>query len=296
MLLTKCESSSTKDLNLDSYICQVELEAQPKRKWQDYAAIKESVIQLLSENPEGMTGAKIAEEIGITQGAMSKYLSMLRVDSIIVSRRVGVAKLWTLVANADRAGMLADKIGEEEEATFRDYAVSLLEENSKMYEADGKRVLVMPTNILSSLYKYTKSILGTEVHAFFYEWGKDYVREVSKFVEDVAARTETDFIQSFLLLWKLKGWGRFEITAMEMDTIEVVWHDSIMSEIKDKAPVDDFISGALGAAASYAFDGNWRFSETECKAAGASLCRFKGKRVAQDLKIDLHNIDTNTTV
>lgn len=243
-----------------------------------------------------MTGAKIAEEIGITQGAMSKYLSMLRVDGIITSRRVGVAKLWKLVADADRAGMLADKIGEEEEATFRDYAVSLLEENSKLYEADGKRVLVMPTNILSSLYKYTKSILGTEVHAFFYEWGKDYVREVSKFVEDVAARTETDFIQSFLLLWRLKGWGRFEVTKMEKDRVEVVWHDSTMSEIKDKAPVDDFISGALGAAASYAFGANWRFTETECKATGAPLCRFSGNRVAQDLKIDLNNIDTNTTV
>lgn len=272
-----------------------EFESQPKRKWQDYASIKEDVIKLLTQHPEGMTGAKVAEEIGITQGAMSKYLSMLRVDGIIVSRRVGVAKLWTLVVNADRAGMLADKIGEDDEATFRDYAVSLLEENNKLFEADGKRVLVMPTNILSNLYKYTKSMLGTQVHAFFYEWGKDYVGEVSKFVEDVAAKTETDFIESFLLLWRLKGWGRFEITAIEKNLIEVVWYDSIMSEIKDKAPVDDFITGALGAAASYALGGNWRFSEVECKAMGASHCRFRGSRVSEDLKIDLNNIALNTT-
>lgn len=273
-----------------------EFDSQPKRKWQDYASIKEDVIKLLTQHPEGMTGAKVAEEIGITQGAMSKYLSMLRVDGIIVSRRVGVAKLWTLVADADRARMLADKIGEDDEATFRDYAVSLLEENNKLFEADGKRVLVMPTNILSNLYKYTKSMLGTQVHAFFYEWGKDYVSEVSKFVEDVAAKTETDFIESFLLLWKLKGWGRFEITAMEKNLIEVVWYDSIMSEIKDKAPVDDFIAGALGAAASYALGGNWRFSEVECKAMGASRCRFRGSRVSEDLKIDLNNISPNTTL
>ena len=274
-----------------------DIEGQPRRKWQDYGTIKESVVKLLDQNPEGMTGAKIAEEIGITQGAMSKYLSMLRVDGVIMSRRVGVAKLWRLVVNSDRAGMLADKIGEEEqEASFKDYAVSLLEEESKLYEADGKRVLVMPTNILSNLYKYTKSILGTEVHAFFYEWGKDYVREVSKFVEDVAAKTETDFIQSFLLLWKLKGWGRFEITTMKKDVVEVIWYDSIMSELKERAPVDDFISGALGSAASYAFGGNWRFAEIECKAAGAPHCKFKGSRIAEDLKIDLNNIESNTKV
>lgn len=269
-------------------------ENQSKRKWQDYASIKEEVVRLLAQHPEGMTGAKVAEEIGITQGAMSKYLSMLRVDGMIISRRVGVAKLWTLVANADRTVMLADRIGEDEEATFKDYAVSLLEENSKLFEADGKRVLVMPTNILSNLYKYTKSVLGTQVHAFFYEWGKDYAGEVSKFVENVAAKTQTDFIESFLILWRLKGWGRFEITAMEENLIEVVWHDSIMSEIKDKDPADDFITGALGAAASYALGGNWRFSELECKAMGAPRCRFSGSKVPEDLKVNLNNIPPNT--
>lgn len=273
-----------------------EFDSQPKRKWQDYASIKEEVVKILSKHPEGMTGAKIADEIGITQGAMSKYLSMLRVDGMIISRRVGVAKLWTLVANADRAGMLADKLSEDDEATFKDYAVSLLEENSKLFEADGKRVLVMPTNILSNLYKYTKSMLGTQVHAFFYEWGKDYVGEVSKFVEDVAAKTETDFIESFLILWRLKGWGRFEITAMEKNLIEVVWYDSIMSEIKDKEPVDDFITGALGAAASYAFGAEWRFSEVECKATGAPHCKFRGNSVPEDLKIDLNNIPPNSSL
>ncbi len=266
-----------------------EFDGQPKRKWQDYTSIKEAVARLLVQHPEGMTGATIAKEVGITQGAMSKYLSMLKVDRIVISRRVGVAKLWTLVANADRAELLADKI-DDDEATFRDYAISLLEEKSKLFETGGKRVLVMPTNILSNLYEYTKSLLGTQVHAFFYEWGKDYGREVGKFVEDVVAKTETDFMESFLILWKLKGWGRFEITAMEKNRIEVVWYDSIMSEVKDKAPVDDFISGALGAAASHAFGGDWRFSEVECKAMGASYCKFKGDRLSEDVKLDLNNI------
>ncbi|MGI0019189.1 MAG: hypothetical protein ACREAY_01820, partial [Nitrososphaera sp.] len=80
-----------------------------KRRWQDYGLIKEGVVKVLLDHPEGMTGAKIAELVGITQGAMSKYLSMLRVDGTITSRKIGVAKLWKLVSQADRAGMLADK-------------------------------------------------------------------------------------------------------------------------------------------------------------------------------------------
>jgi predicted hydrocarbon binding protein len=251
--------------------------SQSKRRWQDYGLIKDEVVRVLQEHSEGMTGARIAELVGITQGAMSKYLSMLRVDGIITSRKVGVAKLWKLVSQADRAGMLADKIGEADEATFKDYAVSLLEEDSKLLEADGKRVLVVPTTILSNLYKYTKSVVGTEVHAFFYEWGKDYVKEVSKLVDDVAKKTGGDFIQSFLLLWRLKGWGRFEVKAMSDRQIEVVWYDSIWAEeLGEKVPVDDFIAGALSAAAMHAAGGKWRFVEVECRATGAPQCRFQG--------------------
>ena len=59
-----------------------------KRRWQDYGSIKEEVVKVLLEHPEGMTGAKIAELVDITQGAMSKYLSMMRVAlncSVIVN-------------------------------------------------------------------------------------------------------------------------------------------------------------------------------------------------------------------
>jgi predicted hydrocarbon binding protein len=249
-----------------------------KQKWQDYSSVKESVVAILGKNPEGLTGAKVAEEIGLTPGAVSKYLSMLQVDGVIVSQVIGVAKLWKLVSKANKAAMLADKVKEEKEATFRDYAISLFEETNKLYEADDKRVLVMPTSILSSLYDYTKSIVGTQVHAFFYEWGKDYVGEVGKFVEEVSKKTGRDFIDSFLLLWKLKGWGRFEVTIKQDNLVEILWLDSIMSEIKDDEPVDDFVSGALSAAASYAFGGRWSFAEVECRATGADLCRFRGTR------------------
>jgi predicted hydrocarbon binding protein len=246
--------------------------------------IKEQVIELLRRSPEGLTGAKIAEKIGITQGAMSKYLSMMRVDGAITSRKIGVAKLWKLLIDSDKAQMLADRIGEHAKATFKDYALSLAEGNGKLYEADGKRVLVMPINVLSGLYKYTESIIGSQVHTFFYEWGRDYVEEVSGFVEDVARKSEADFFQSFLLLWKLKGWGRFEVIAIEKDSIEVVWYDSIMSEVRADVPVDDFISGALGAIAAHVIPGNWRFEEVECVVTGAPRCRFRGNLVVQDLQ------------
>jgi predicted hydrocarbon binding protein len=253
---------------------------QAKRRWQDYGFIKEEVVKVLDGHPEGLTGAKIAELVGITQGAMSKYLSMLKVDGVITSRKVGVAKLWKLVSQADRADILADKIGEgEEETTFKDYAVTLLEENNRLFEADGKRVLVMPTMMLSNLYRYTKSILGTEVHAFFYEWGKDYAKDVNKFVHEVAKKTESDFIQSFLLLWKLKGWGRFEVVSADNNAIEVAWHDSIWAEdLKEKVAIDDFVAGALAGAADHAMGGSWRVIETACRATGAPHCVFRGTR------------------
>jgi predicted hydrocarbon binding protein len=255
-------------------------DVQTKRRWQDYGFIKEEVSKILDDHPEGLTGARIAELVGITQGAMSKYLSMLRVDGIITSRKVGVAKLWKLVSQSDRAGILADKIGNtDEETTFKDYAVSLLEENNRLFEADGKRVMVMPTSMLSNLYKYTKSIIGTEVHAFFYEWGKDYASEVNKLVDEVAKKTQTDFIESFLLLWKLKGWGRFEVISTEENAIEVAWYDSILAEeLAEKAPVDDFVAGALAAAAAHSVGGSWRFIETKCRSTGAPYCLFQGIR------------------
>ena len=254
-----------------------DLEETPKRRWQDYNLIKDEVVKVLLENPEGITGARIAELVGVTQGAMSKYLSMLKIDGIITSRKIGVAKLWKLVSQSDRAGMLADKLGEADEATFKDYALSLLDEDNRLTEADGKRVLVMPTTLLSNLFKYTKSLVGNQVHPFFYEWGKDYFREVSKLVEEISAKTSMDFIQAFLLLWRLKGWGRFEVTKMDDKQIEVVWYDSLWAEeLNEEETVDDFIAGALSGAASHATGKKWRFTEIECKATGGQKCRFEG--------------------
>lgn len=253
---------------------------QTGRRWQDYSVIRDEVVKILEKHPEGMTGAMIAELVGITQGAMSKYLSMMNVDGVIASRRVGVAKLWRLVSQFDRADLLADKMGEAA-ATFKDYATSLVEKENRLVGADGRRVIVMPTTLLSSLYKYTKSILGTEAGPFFYEWGKDYVREVSPLVDEVAAKTGSDFIRSFLLLWKLKGWGRFEVVRMAEREAEIVWRDSLWAEdLKQDAPVDDFVAGALAEAVSHATGGKWRFTEAECRAVGASRCVFKGTVVS----------------
>jgi len=250
----------------------------PRHRWQDYDTIKQEVVVILIQNPNGMTGAKIAELVGITQGAMSKYLSMLSVDGVISSRKVGVAKLWKLVSNSQRTDLLAEKLGSAS-VNFKDYVVSLMERNGIVSDPDDKRVMVMPTALLLNLYKYTQSIVGSEVHPFFYEWGKSYAREMQDLVDNMAQKTGKNFIESFLTLLRLKGWGKFDVRSFDKNSIEVVWHDSIWAELQtqDQTPVDDFMAGAITEAASLSFGGNWRFSEVECRSLGASNCRFIGK-------------------
>ena len=200
----------------------------PRQRWQDYDKIKEQVVNILSKHSEGITGAKIAEMVGITQGAMSKYLAMLSVDGVITSRKVGVAKLWKLVSSSDRTELLAGKLGSEN-VNFKDYALSLVEKDGRLLDPDNKQVLVMHSVMLLNLYRYTKEILGSEVHAFFYEWGRSFTRDTQDLVESVAEKTGSNFIGSFLSLLKMRGWGRFEILASEK-SVEVVWHDSFWSE------------------------------------------------------------------
>ncbi len=255
-------------------------EASVRHRWQDYDKLKQEVINILEEHPEGITGAKVAELVGITQGAMSKYLSMLSVDGIITSRKVGVAKLWKLVSRSDRTALLADKLGTKS-VNFKDYALSLVETDGRLLDPDAKRILAMPTNLLISLYEHTKLILGPEVHIFFFEWGKSYARETKDLVMNMADITESKFIDSFLSLLKLKGWGKFDVN-WDGTTVNVIWHDSIWSEMDPKQgePVDDFMSGALSEAASISFGGTWLFSEIECRSAGASFCRFTGNRMS----------------
>lgn len=250
----------------------------PRHRWQDYEKIKQDVVKILAHQEEGMTGAKIAKMVGITQGAMSKYLSMLSVDGIITSRKVGVAKLWKLVSSADRTNLLANKLGSEN-VNFKDYALSLAEKDGLLFDPDNKQVVVIHAATLANLYMHTKSILGSEVHAFFYEWGKSFTAETKHLVQNVAEKTGNNFISSFLSLLKLRGWGRFEIKSMNEKSIEVIWRDSLWSGLDHDAPVDDFIVGALVEAASLSFGGKWSFVEMECKSMGASQCRFIGMPV-----------------
>jgi predicted hydrocarbon binding protein len=133
--------------------------------------------------------------------------------------------------------------------------------------------------MLLNLYKYTKSILGSEVHAFFYEWGKSFTLETKDLVQSVAEKTGSNFIGSFLSLLRMSGWGRFDIKSINDSSAEVVWHDSFWSDPDKNGPADDFMVGALAEAASLSFGGNWRFTEVECKSMGASRCRFTGKSI-----------------
>jgi predicted hydrocarbon binding protein/predicted transcriptional regulator len=247
----------------------------PRHRWQDYEKIKQDVVEILTKHHEGVTGAKIAGMVGITQGAMSKYLSMLSVDGIITSRKVGVAKLWKLVSSSDRMDLLTEKLGSEN-VNFKDYVLSLVEKDGLLLDPDNKQVLMMHSVMLVDLYNYTKSILGSEVHAFFYEWGKSFIHGTKDLVQNVAEKTGSNFISSFLSLLQLRGWGRFDIKSLSENLVEIVWHDSFWAKTDENAPADDFVVGALTAAASVSFGGNWRFTEVECKSMGASQCRFTG--------------------
>lgn len=251
----------------------------PRHRWQDYEKIKQDVINILTEHSDGVTGAKIAEMVGITQGAMSKYLSMLSVDGVITSRKVGVAKLWKLVSSSDRTDLLANKLGSAN-VNFKDYALSLVEKDGTLFDPDNKQVLVMHTVILLNLYKYTKSILGSEVHAFFYEWGKSFTQETKDLVHNLAEKTGKSFIGSFLSLLKLRGWGTFEVKSINDTSIDIVWHNSFWADPTENTPTDDFIVGTLTEAASLSIGGKWTFSEVECRSMGSSSCRFTGTRTA----------------
>ena len=250
-----------------------------KRQWQDYGLIKDKVVNLLEKNPQGLTGAKISDMIGITPGAMSKYLSMLDVDGIITSRKVGVAKLWKLISSTDRTEFLATKMGSET-VNFKDYALSLTENDGILLDPDNKRILTMPTIMLTNLYEYTATVVGSEVHAFFHEWGKSFATATQDLVNSIAEKTNGNFIQSFLILLRLQGWGRFSIDIRNGKSIEVIWQDSIWSSeatnSNDNTPVDDFMVGALSIAASLTFGGTWQFIEVQCRSVGAPICKFTG--------------------
>ena len=250
-----------------------------RRQWQDYGLLKDKVVNLLEKNPQGLTGAKIADMIGITPGAMSKYLSMLDVDGIIANRKVGVAKLWNLVSTADRREFLATKMSSET-VNFKDYAASLIENDGILLDADNKRILTIPTVMLTNLYEYTTTVVGTEVHAFFHEWGKRFPISTQGLVKSISIKTNDNFIQSFLTLLRLQGWGRFSIGVTNYKkSIEVIWQDSIWSEAKtsnENTPVDDFIAGALSTAASLTYGSTWHFNEVQCRSAGAHICKFTG--------------------
>lgn len=275
--------ASTSTLNkfkcrFNYYLAVQQRDNAPSHRWQDYEKIKQDVINILAKNPNGITGAAIAELVGITQGAMSKYLSMMSVDGIIMSRKVGVAKLWKQVSASDRTELLADKLSSEN-VNFKDYALSLVEKDNNLFDPDNKRLLVMHSALLVNLYKYTKTIVGSEVHAFFYEWGKSFTQETKDLVISMGERTGRNFMTAFLALLKLRGWGRVDIKLTDDKSIEVVWHDSFWSEESDDSPSDDFMVGALTEAALLTFRSTWRFTEVECRSVGSSICRFTGTRV-----------------
>jgi len=58
--------------------------------------VKERIIKVLKKHPEGLTTVEIAEEIGMSRHAVTKYIYQLLGEGLIFQREVGTAKLCYL--------------------------------------------------------------------------------------------------------------------------------------------------------------------------------------------------------
>lgn len=62
---------------------------------------KHAVIELLADNPRGLTITDIAEELDLTRQTVAKYVEILRAEGTIEQRKIGQAKLNYLVDGAE---------------------------------------------------------------------------------------------------------------------------------------------------------------------------------------------------
>ena len=58
--------------------------------------IREKIVRVLAEHPEGLTIQKIAEKVGSSRITVSKYIAELTGAGIVYQRKVGVATLCYL--------------------------------------------------------------------------------------------------------------------------------------------------------------------------------------------------------
>jgi len=58
--------------------------------------VKERIIKILKKHPEGLTTVEIAEKIGMSRHAVTKYIYQLLGEKKIYQREVGTAKLCYL--------------------------------------------------------------------------------------------------------------------------------------------------------------------------------------------------------
>ena len=58
--------------------------------------VKERIIKILKKHPEGLTTVDIAEKIGMSRHAVTKYIYQLLGEKKIFQREIGTAKLCFL--------------------------------------------------------------------------------------------------------------------------------------------------------------------------------------------------------
>lgn len=70
----------------------------PKSLYKRYSIyeIKHQVIEILKNNPSGMSSVELADNLKINRMTMSKYLNILSIMGLIKKRKIGSVNIWTL--------------------------------------------------------------------------------------------------------------------------------------------------------------------------------------------------------
>jgi predicted hydrocarbon binding protein len=244
-----------------------------------YSTIKSQIIDLLKQNPNGITGVDIGKNVGLTGGAISKYLGMMYAEGIVEYREVGMAKLWYLsekiqLSKAEMQKRIKKFIFSQD---FEELANYIKLKDGELIDPMGTRSIITSVGTLAHLQETAEQIVGKEKTAqIFYEAGKKLGKEFAE-----KARQEMDLdgkssIEIYIHFASIRGWGKTEHLEVTDDKIllrltKIAW-GSVMP--KTDHPVDHFRVGSIVGMAEQVLGGKWKGTETKCIAKGDPYCEI----------------------
>jgi len=248
-----------------------------------YSEVKARVIELLRNNPEGLTGRKIGEILRITSGSMSKYLGMMYAERLVNYRQIGRAKLWFLNE------MLRLPEDEAFRRLLRHYAAQDFPEvcrfmtlkDGELMDPTGFRNLIIPSKLLVDLYETAMDVVGKKGTAsIFFIAGKRTAMDISDFIKRAVGASGEDLIRLYAQVLMARGWGKLMIIEVTNRRVVCRWGKSIWGSQMPRAgmPVDHFAVGGLEGIAERAFGGKWTAIETKCTAKGDNYCEIIAER------------------